>query len=496
MQARVNLALNVEVSALEFGQGGLSSLAARIMPSLLGPTGQSGRGAARRGGLSMTVDARELAKSLLARSAPPSARPAPDRPAMGHPVAGPQRYSLAAHPGVVGAVAQRALLDRSLAEYDLPDPFYVPHAGVNGATLGIFGGDYINYSGYNYLGLSGDPRVKSAAVAAIETYGTSCSASRVVSGQIPLHRELETRIAGAYGVPDAVVTGSGYLTNAAVISFLLGEKDLAVCDALVHNSIVAGTQWGRCQRMNFRHNDPVALDELLTRSRGHFERAMVIVEGVYSMDGDIVALPEIIEVAKRHQCLVMVDEAHSFGVLGATGFGVSQHFGIDAGDVDVWMGTLSKSLASYGGFLAGSADFCEALRMVAPGISLYAAAPPPPTMGAAVAAFDLMVAEPDRTRRVRANGTALADAFRALGIDAGLAQGTPVVPAVIGASRATMIASQALLAAGVNANPIMYPAVAEGEARIRFFITADHTPDQIARTAQTLAEHLRAPGRH
>ena len=387
------------------------------------------------------------------------------------------------------------MLERSLAEYDLPNPFYVPHSGVNGATLGIFGADYINYSGYNYLGLAGDPRVKAAAAAAIETYGTSCSASRVVSGQIPLHRELEQRISGAYGVDDAVVTGSGFLTNAAVISFLLGEKDLAVCDALVHNSIVAGTRWGHCQRMNFRHNDPVALDELLTRSRGHFERAMVIVEGVYSMDGDMAALPEIIEVAKRHNCLVMVDEAHSFGVLGATGFGVAQHFGIDAHDVDVWMGTLSKSLSSYGGFLAGSADFCEALRMVAPGVSMYAAAPPPASMGAAVAAFDVMVAEPERAARLRANGTALADAFRAQGIDAGLATGTPVVPAIIGGSRATMIASQALLAAGVNANPIMYPAVSEGEARIRFFVTSEHTPDQLEHTARTLGDHLRDPGR-
>lgn len=415
-----------------------------------------------------------------------------------NPPARPGRagYSLAEHPGIIAAAQQRVLLDRSLAEYDLPDPFYVPHAGVNGATLDIFGAEYINYSGYNYLGLAGDPRVKAAAQDAIETYGTSCSASRVVSGQIPLHQELEQRISDAYGVDDAVVTGSGFLTNAAVISFLLGEKDLAVCDALVHNSIVAGTRWGHCQRMNFRHNDPAALDELLTRSRGHFERAMVIVEGIYSMDGDIVVLPEIIQVAKRHNCLVMVDEAHSFGVLGATGFGVTQHFGIDAHDVDVWMGTLSKSLSSYGGFLAGSADLCEALRMLAPGISMYAAAPPPPTRGAAVAAFELMVAEPERVSRLRANGTALADAFRAEGIDAGLATGSPVVPAIIGGSRATMIASQALLAAGINANPIMYPAVSEGEARIRFFVTSEHTPEQIAHTARTLGAHLRDPGRH
>jgi 7-keto-8-aminopelargonate synthetase-like enzyme len=399
---------------------------------------------------------------------------------------------------VVGAVQRRELLERGLAEFDLPSPFYVPHHGVNGAVIDIFDGTFVNFSGYNYLGLAGDPRVRQAAKDAVDAYGTSCSASRVVSGQIPLHRELETRVAAAYGTDDAVVTGSGYLTNAAVISFVLGPDDLAVCDTLVHNSIVAGTQWGGAQRMNFRHNDPVALEELLRRSRSHFGRAMVIVEGVYSMDGDVVALPEIVAVARRYDCLVMVDEAHSFGVLGSTGFGVAQHVrdrggSLAGADVDLWMGTLSKSLASYGGFLAASADVCEALRMVAPGISMYAAAPPPPTMGAAVAAFDLMLAEPERLVRLRANGAALSDGFRAAGIDAGLSAGTPVVPAVLGGSRRTMLASQALLAAGVNANPIMYPAVSEGEARIRFFVTADHTPAQLSHTVEVLAAFLASP---
>jgi 8-amino-7-oxononanoate synthase len=449
----------------------------------------------------MSSDARDLARSLLAKrsnadsavagSAPAATPPLPVRPPTR--AAGRTGTSLAEHPGVMMAVQRRDLLAAGLAEYGLPNPYYVPHTGVNGAVLGMFGGDYINFSGYNYLGLTGDPRVQAAAKDAIDTYGTSCSASRVVSGQIPLHRALEERIAGAYGVDDAVVTGSGYLTNAAVVSFILGPKDLAVCDALVHNSIVSGTLWGQCQRMNFRHNDPEALDELLRRSRGHFERAMVIVEGVYSMDGDIVVLPEIIEVARRHDCLIMVDEAHSFGVLGDTGFGVSQHYGIPASDVDIWMGTLSKSMSSYGGFLAGNADLCEALRMIAPGISMFAAAPAPPMMGAAIAAFDIMVAEPQRLARLRANGSAVSDGMRAGGVDVGLSAGTPVVPALIGGSRKTMVAAQVLLAAGINANPIMYPAVSEGEGRIRFFVTAEHTPEQIAHTVATLVGHLNQP---
>jgi 8-amino-7-oxononanoate synthase len=231
----------------------------------------------------------------------------------------------------------------------------------------------INFSSYNYLGLAGDPRVIDAAKQALETYGTSASASRAVAGEIPLFAELERRLAGAYQVQAAVVTPTGFLTNAGLIAFVLGRDDLAVCDSLVHNSIVSGTQWSECRRASFNHNDPDALDRLLLRSRGHFERVMVIVEGVYSMDGDIAPLPDLIEVARRHDCLIMVDEAHSFGTLGRRGLGVREHFDLPGDAVDIWMGTLSKSMASSGGFLAGNEELIWAIKLLAPGMCLFTA---------------------------------------------------------------------------------------------------------------------------
>jgi 8-amino-7-oxononanoate synthase len=437
------------------------------------------------------ADARELARNLLLRQNPgaagipagpaaPAARRVPARAAV----------SLSEHPEVIQALQRDEMLHAGLAELGAPSPYYVPHGGVNGATTVVDGRSLINFSGYNYLGLAGDPRVQAAAKEAIDTYGTSCSASRIVSGQIPLHAELESRIAGAYGVDGAVMTGSGFLTNAAVIAFVLGAGDVAVCDSLVHNSIVAGTKWAGCQRVTFRHNDPEALEGLLRRSRDHFERAMVIIEGVYSMDGDIVRLPELVEVARRYGCLVMVDEAHSFGVLGASGSGVHEHFAVPGDAVDIWMGTLSKSLASYGGYLAGSADFVFALKMAAPGVNMYAAGATPATTAAAIAAFDIMVSEPERLVRLIANGRTFAAGARAAGLDAGTTSGTPIVPVVLGDTRRTVTASVALLDAGINASPILYPAVAEADARIRFFITAEHTADQIDYTISTLAAHL------
>lgn len=429
------------------------------------------------------TNTRDIARTLLGRaSAPAGVRSAPAR-------RNPDRGVMDKHPAVVAAMASKHLLDSKLGPAGMRSPYYIPHTGVNGATLPMLGEDYINFSSYNYLGLAGEPRVVAAARDALETYGTSCGAARLVSGHIPLHEEFERRIAGAYGVDDCVITGSGYLTNAAVIAYVLGPGDVAICDSLVHNSIVAGTEWAHTKRMNFTHNDPEALEALLARSRDHFERAMVIVEGVYSMDGDIVRLPEIIEVARRYDCLIMVDEAHSYGVLGDHGLGVAEHFGIPGTDVDIWMGSLSKGLASHGGFLAGSADLCEGLRMMAPGLSLYAGSPPPASTAAAIAAFDIMTTEPERRLALRTNSVALEKALRERGVDTGLAEGTAVVPAIFGDSQRTMLTAQALLAARVNANPIMYPAVAEGETRIRFFLNADHTPEQLEYTLTALDDY-------
>jgi 7-keto-8-aminopelargonate synthetase-like enzyme len=255
----------------------------------------------------------------------------------------------------------------------------------------------------------------------------------------------------------------------------------------VHNSIVAGTLWAHCRRMQFRHNDPDSLDAVLGRTRDHFERVLVILEGVYSMDGDICRLPELIEVARRHDCLIMIDEAHSFAVLGETGLGVREHFGLPSDAVDIWMGTLSKAIASHGGFVAGSRAFIQACRMSAPGMSLYAAGPTPATAAAALTAVEIVQDEPERLIHLRRNAELFVELAATAGLDTGPSAGTPIVPVMLGSSRAAMTASVLLARQGVNANPILYPAVPEGEARIRFFVCADHTPEQIERTVTLLA---------
>ncbi|MET9618967.1 aminotransferase class I/II-fold pyridoxal phosphate-dependent enzyme [Kitasatospora indigofera] len=381
-----------------------------------------------------------------------------------------------------------AVVEAEFAGAGLTHPYFVPHSGISGATIVLQGRTMVNFTGFNYLGLAGHPRVQTAAKHAIDIYGTSASASRTIGGEIPVYGEMERRLARAYAADEAIITASGYLTNAGIIPFILGPDDLAVCDALVHSSIVSGTRWAQCRRMNFSHNDPDSLDEVLLQRRGEFDRAMVILEGVYSMDGDIARLPELVEVARRHDCLVMVDEAHSFGTIGAHGFGVREFFGLPADAVDIWMGTLSKTLASCGGYLAGRAELIGAIRMLAPGLCLFTTPPTPAQIAAAAAAYDAMAAEPQRLHRLRRNAEAVVKAVRGAGLDCGLSHGTPVVPIVLRDRRRTIAATAVLERHGIYAGPIIPPAIPDNASRIRLFVSADHTDQHIGLLAKALAD--------
>jgi len=294
-------------------------------------------------------------------------------------------------------------------------------------------------------------------------------------------------LATTYGVDAALVTTSGYLTNAALIAHLLGPEDIAVCDSYIHNSIVGGTQWAGCRRINFKHNDPVSLESTLRMSRRSATRAMVIIEGHYSMDGDTPRLAEIVSIARRYDCSIMIDEAHSFGVLGATGRGAREMFGLEPEDIDIWMGTLSKALGSAGGFVAGNQSLIDGLRFAAPGLSTYTTGPAPSVAGAALAALKIMLAEPDRVACLHANARYFHDEARLRGLDLGSSEGTPIVPVIIGDDIRAMSMSVALLYAGVNAHALVHPVVPIGAARIRFFVTAEHTREQIETTVSALA---------
>ncbi|MBS0299066.1 MAG: aminotransferase class I/II-fold pyridoxal phosphate-dependent enzyme [Proteobacteria bacterium] len=371
------------------------------------------------------------------------------------------------------------------------NPYFNPHQGVSDHITSIEGKDFINYSGYNYLGLSGHPEVSAAAKAAIDQYGTSVSASRIVSGEIPLHRELEQILAEIHGTEDALALVSGYATNVSVISHLFGPNDLLIHDSLIHNSIITGCKLSGARRMTFPHNDWEALDKILADERHAYQRTLIIIEGVYSMDGDIPDLPRFIEIKKKHKCLLMVDEAHAAGIIGPRGFGSHDHFGIDAGEVDIWMGTLSKAFASCGGYICGSRALIENLKYNAAGAVLFSVGISPPNTAAALASARILQREPERAERLRARSALFLQQAKEQGLDTGLANGTGVVSIILGDSVLCLKLSQKLYEAGINVHPIMYPAVPESAARLRFFITSNLSEEEVIYTVNTVAHSLR-----
>lgn len=394
-----------------------------------------------------------------------------------------QFYSFAAHPGY----QQLRIMNEGAARLGINHPFFKVHEGTAGAHTKIGGRDMLNFASYNYLGMSGHPKVIEAAKNAIDTYGTSVSASRLVSGERPLHRELEQSIAKAYGTDDAIVFVSGHATNVTTIGYMFGPRDLVLHDELIHNSALQGIQLSGAKRLPFPHNDWTALDAILSQQRRQFERVLIVLEGVYSMDGDFPDLPRFVEIKRRHRAFLMVDEAHSFGVMGATGLGIREHFGLKAGDVDIWMGTLSKSLAGCGGYIAGEFALVEHLKFLAPGF-LYSVGMPPPVAAASRAALECMLAEPERVKTLQERGAFFLKTAKAAGLDTGTSTGYAVIPAIVGSSLKATRLSSALLEKGINVQPILYPAVPEKSARLRFFVSCQHTEEEIEHTIKTVVD--------
>lgn len=384
---------------------------------------------------------------------------------------------------------QMQIIQKGGEKFGLDNPFFRVHDQLAGATTEIAGIQYINFASYNYLGLSGDPRVSLAAKQAIDKYGTSVSASRLVSGERPIHRELEGAIANIYGVDDAVVMVSGHATNVTTIGHLFGANDLILHDELIHNSSMVGAQLSGAKRLSFPHNDYAALDKLLNEQRHAYEKVLIVIEGLYSMDGDVPNLPEFIAIKQKHQAFLMVDEAHSLGVLGDKGLGIREHFGIDGKAVDIWMGTLSKTLASCGGYIAGESALVEQLKFFAPGF-LYSVGMPPQVAAPALAALTILQQEPERTERLKHLSNYFLVKAKAAGINTGLSQGVAIIAAITGSSMSAVRLSHALFAKGINVQPIIYPGVPEKNARLRFFICCDHTEAQIDQTIEAYCQAM------
>jgi len=367
----------------------------------------------------------------------------------------------------------------------IDNPYFKMHDGVADATTHIGGKSYINFSSYNYLGLSGDVRVNQAAKDAIDRYGTSASASRLVAGERPVQRELEEIIAALYEVDDCIAFVSGHATNVTTISTLFGPKDLVVHDSLIHNSVFEGIRLSGATRRAFSHNDPDALECVLSEIRGNFERVLVVIEGLYSMDGDIPDLPKFIEIKNRYKAFLMVDEAHSLGVLGESGRGLREHFNLSGNSVDIWMGTLSKSFAGCGGYIAGERALVQHLKYAAPGF-VYSVGISPAMAAASLEAIRIMLLEPERVAGLRERAGYFLEQARARGLDTGLSHGYAVVPVIFGSSLKATKVSQRLFEQGVNVQPIIYPAVEEKAARLRFFLSVTHTIEQIDQVLSAL----------
>ena len=440
-------------------------------------------------GLTAALKEKLIQQGLERRLRHAGAPAAPARPLRENGAAAPDipeaftRFDL--HPGY----QQLRIIADGAARVGIPSPFFKNHEGIAGGRTRIGGREFLNFSSYNYLGLSGDPAISQAAKDAIDRYGTSVSASRAVSGERPVHRELEAAIAQAYGVEDAVVFVSGHATNVTSIGYLFGPRDLVVHDELIHNSTLQGIQLAGARRLPFPHNDFAALDGLLSQQRREFERVLIVVEGIYSMDGDYPDLPRLIEIKRRHKTFLMVDEAHSFGVMGATGLGLREHFAVDGDAVDIWMGTLSKTLSGCGGYIAGLHALVEHLKFLAPGF-LYSVGMSPPLAASSLAALQRMRAEPQLVATLQARGALFLELARAAGIDTGTSAGISVIPALVGGSMRAAKLSEALFTRGINVQPILYPAVPEKMARLRFFMCSQHSEADIRHAVRVLADEL------
>ena len=326
----------------------------------------------------------------------------------------------------------------------------------------------------NYLGLTNDPRVKDAAIRAIEKYGTGCAGSRLLNGTLEIHVELEEKLARFMKKESALVFSTGFQVNLGVISALVGKDDIVIIDKMDHASIIDGCRLSYGEIKKFRHNDMNDLERVLTNCNG--KGKLIVVDGVFSMEGDIVDLPAVLRLAGEHGARVMVDDAHGIGVLGKTGRGTGEHFGLED-KIDLIMGTYSKSLASIGGFVAADEKVIHYIKHLARSL-IFSASPPPASVAAVSAALDIIEEEPERIQRLWQNTRRMLKAFRELGFEVGPSQ-TPIIPIIVRENENAFRMAMMLQEEGVFANVAISPAVPNGKALIRTSYMATHTDEHL-----------------
>jgi glycine C-acetyltransferase len=351
-------------------------------------------------------------------------------------------------------------------------PYQLPLEGRSGPWIEAEGRRMLMLSSYDYLGLIGDERVDAAAIEAVRKYGTGTGGVRLLTGTIDLHHQMESELAAFKGTSDAITFSSGYLANLAAIMSVLSPMDSVVMDALAHRSLADACKLAGVTVCRYAHNDCASLRKEL-ESGQQSGRTMIVADGVFSMEGDICILPELLAIKKEFGCCLLVDESHALGVIGPGGRGTDEHFGVSADGVDMWTGSLAKGIPSNGGFIAASQELCIYLQHAAAPF-IFSAALCPAAVGAVRAALEILRSEPERVQRVQRNARFLREGLRELGYNTGRSE-TAVIPVVLGDDATTAFFAGRMRELGVMVTPVMFPAVTQGMARLRLCVTAAHS---------------------
>lgn len=375
------------------------------------------------------------------------------------------------------------LLRETLGRYDAPQkakamgvyPYFRPIESDQDTVVRIGGKPVLMFGSNSYLGLTNHPRLKEGAIKAIEKYGTGCAGSRFLNGTLDIHLQLEERLARLVGKDEALVYATGFTANSGVVPCLAGREDYLLFDELDHASIIEGKRLSFAKQLKYKHNDMASLEKQLKRCAPDRIK-VIVVDGVFSMEGDIVRLPEVVELAKRYNASIMVDEAHSLGVFGAHGAGICEHFGLTQ-DVDVIMGTFSKSLGTIGGFVAADKEIINYLKHNSRTL-IFSASITPASTGCVLAALDVMAEETWRMEALWRNTRQALEGFRQAGFEIGPTQ-SPIIPLYVRDNLKTFRLTRMLMDDGVFVNPVVAPAVPPEDTLIRYSLMATHTPEQI-----------------
>ncbi|MGE5494557.1 MAG: aminotransferase class I/II-fold pyridoxal phosphate-dependent enzyme [Burkholderiales bacterium] len=389
--------------------------------------------------------------------------------------------------------AEYAMRRLEINDAKIRDPYFVPHDSVLRDTSICEGKEVINLASYNYVGMSGHPRTAEAAKKAIDKYGTSASGSRLIAGEKTLYRELEKAIAKWKHTEDAIVLVGGHSTNVTFVGNFCNEHDLILYDALSHNSIMQGCQLSRSDTKAFPHNDFEALEHMLKAARDKYEKILIVVEGVYSMDGDIAPIPDFVALKKKYGAFLMVDEAHSSCVIGRHGGGVDDYFGLNPGDIDIKMGTLSKGLGTCGGYIAASKSLVDYMHYLLPGFA-FSVGISPPLAAAALEAVNIMLEGNPKVKALQDNIAYFVSKAKDMGFNTCLAKETAIVPIMVGEDIDAYVLSTKMLEKGVFVPPAVYPAVPRHQARLRFCLTSEHKAEQLDYALAALDELYKEMG--